>query len=146
MIHHSTPSRPPPAGRGIPRVRQWAAGLAVATASLAGAPAALAVPLSLPGGATGTPVTPPPATAAAHLTVWTVVTILAATVVLSVATTLITLSLEHRHRTRRTPPVPVPPADAQPVSIAAEPPAGQDDIISSHQHLASYDIHQASSQ
>ena len=56
MIHHSASSQPRPAARGIPRIRRWATGLAVAaTASLAGAPAALAVPLPPPGG----PVTDP---------------------------------------------------------------------------------------
>jgi len=107
MIHHSAPSRPRPAGRGIPRIRRWAAGLAVAAiASLAGAPAALAGPIPPPGGAVPDPVPPPPPpspSAAAHLPLWAVVTIVAATAVLSVATTLITLSLEHRLRGRRTP-------------------------------------------
>ena len=69
MIHHSASSQPRPAGRGIPRARRWAVGLAVAAlASLAGAPAALAGPLPPPGGAVTDPVPPPPpAPAAAHL-------------------------------------------------------------------------------
>ena len=145
MIHHSAPSRPRPAGRGIPRIRRWSTSLAVtAIASLAGVPAALAVPLPPPGGATGTPVTPPPppTTAAAHLPLWAVVTIVAATAVLSVATTLITLSLEHRHRARRTPPA---RSGAQTHAITAEPLAGQGDICSSHQDLAGYDMHRADS-
>ena len=107
MIHHSASSQPRPAGRGIPRIRRCATGLAVAAiASLAGAPAALAGPLPPPGGPVTDPVPPPPppAPAAAHLPLWAVVTIVAATIVLSVATTLITLALEHRRRTRRTPP------------------------------------------
>ena len=106
MIHRSAPSQPRPSGRGIAPIRRWAAGLAVAAiASLAGAPAALAVPLPPPGGAVSDPVPPPPpAPAAAHLPLWAVVTIVAATAVLSVATTLITLALERRRRTRRTPP------------------------------------------
>ena len=107
MIHHSASSQPRPAARGIPRIRRWATGLAVAaTASLAGAPAALAVPLPPPGGPVTDPVPPPPPPslpAAAHLPLWAVVTIVAATIVLSVGTTLITLALEHRHRARRTP-------------------------------------------
>jgi hypothetical protein len=61
MIHHSAPSQPHLAGRGIPRIRRWATGLALAAiASLAGAPAALAGPLPPPGGAVTDPVPPPP--------------------------------------------------------------------------------------
>jgi hypothetical protein len=111
MNHHSASSQPRPARGGIPRTRTWATGLtAAAIASLAAAPAALAVPLPPTGGATGNPVTPPPpsAPAAAHLPLWAVIAIVAATAVLSVATTLITLSLEHKHRARRTPPRPDP--------------------------------------
>jgi hypothetical protein len=136
MIHHSASSQPRPAGRGIPRARRWAAGLAVAAlASLAGAPAALAGPLLPPGGAVTDPVPPPPppAPAAAHLPLWAVVAIVAATAVLSVATTLITLALEHRRRARRTP------------AATAGPPPGQGEILSSHQHLAGYDRHRADS-
>ena len=49
MIHPSASPQPRPAGRGIPRIRRWAAGLAVAAlASLAGAPAALAGPCPRP--------------------------------------------------------------------------------------------------
>jgi hypothetical protein len=144
MIHHSASSRPHSAGRGIPRIRRWVAGLAVAAlASLAGAPAALAGPLPPPGGAVTDPVPPPPppAPAAAHLPLWAVVAIVAATAVLSVATTLITLAVEHRHRARRTPAAAGPQAGMQPPSATAEPPAGQGDILSSHQHPAGYDMH-----
>jgi hypothetical protein len=146
MIHHSASPQQDPAGRGIPRIRRWATGLAVtAIASLAGAPAALAVPLPPPGGPVTDPVPPPPppGPAAAHLPLWAVITIVAATAVLSVATTLITLSLEHRHRARRTPVG--PQAGMQPPSATAEPPAGQGDILSSHQHQAGYDMHRADS-
>jgi len=148
MIHHSASSQPRPAGRGIPRARRWAAGLAVAAlASLAGAPAALAGPLPPPGGAVTDPVPPPPpAPAAAYLPLWAVVAIVAATAVLSVATTLITLALEHRHRARRTPAATAGlSAGAQIPSATAEPPAGQGEILSSHQHLAGYDRHRADS-
>ena len=150
MIHHSASSRPHPAGRGIPRTRRWATGLAVAAlASLAGAPAALAGPLPPPGGAVTDPIPPPPPpspSAAAHLPLWAVVAIVAATAVLSVATTLITLALEHRRRARRTPAsAPGPQPGAQAPSATAEPPAGQGDILSSHQHLAGYDRHRADS-
>ena len=149
MIHRSAPSRPRPAGRGTPRTGRRAAGLAVtALASLAGAPAALAGPLPPPGGAVTDPIPPPPppAPAAAHLPLWAVVAIVAATAVLSVATTLITLALEHRRRARRTPAATAgapPGAEARPAT--AEPPAGQGDILSSHQHLAGYDRHRADS-
>ena len=149
MIHHSASSRPHPAGRGIPRTRRWATGLAVAAlASLAGAPAALAGPLPPPGGAVTDPVPPPPPPppAAAYLPLWAVVAIVAATAVLSVATTLITLALEHRRRARRTPAATAGlSAGAQIPSATAEPPAGQGEILSSHQHLAGYDRHRADS-
>ncbi|HEY7144525.1 MAG TPA: hypothetical protein VH637_09780 [Streptosporangiaceae bacterium] len=148
MIQHSAPSQPRPAGRGIPRARRWATGLAVAAiASLAGAPAALAGPLPPPGGAVTDPVPPPPppAPAAAHLPLWAVVTIVAATVVLSVATTLITLSLEHRLRGRTPASAPGTPPGAPTRPATAEPPAGQGEILSSHQHLAGYDMHRADS-
>ena len=149
MIHHSASSRPHPAGRGIPRTRRWATGLAVAAlASLAGAPAALAGPLPPPGGAVTDqiPPPPPPAPPAAHLPLWAVVAIVAATAVLSVATTLITLALEHRCRARRTPAATAGlSAGAQIPSATAEPPAGQGEILSSHQHLAGYDRHRADS-
>jgi hypothetical protein len=148
MIHHSPSSQPRPAGRGIPRTRRWAAGLAVAAiASLAGAPAALAGVLPPPGGAVTDPVPPPPppAPAAAHLPLWAVVAIVAGTAVLSVATTLITLALEHRRRARHTPAAAGLQPGAQPPSATAEPPAGQGDILSSHQHQAGYDMHRADS-
>jgi hypothetical protein len=69
----------------------------------------------------------------------------AATAILSVATTLITLSLEHRHRARRTPAAAGPQADMQSPSATAEPPTGQGDILSSHQHPAGHDMHRADS-
>jgi hypothetical protein len=70
----------------------------------------------------------------------------AATAVLSVATTLITLSLEHRLRGRRTPAsAPGAPPGAPTRPATAEPPAGQGEILSSHQHLAGYDMHRADS-
>jgi hypothetical protein len=149
MIHHSASPQPRPAGRGLPRIRRWATGLAVAAiASLAGAPAALAGILPPPGGAVTDPVPPPPPPsppAAAHLPLWAVVTIVAATIVLSVGTTLITLAVEHRRRGRRTPAAADPQAGMQLPSATAEPPAGQGEILSSHQHPAGYDMHRADS-
>ena len=130
----------------IPRIRRWATGLAVAAiASLAGAPAALAIPLPPPGGGTGTPPPPPSTTAAAHLPLWAVVTIVAATAVLSVAATFITLSLEYRRRARRTAAAPRLPAGPPTPPATAELPAGLGDILSSHQHLAGHDMHRADS-
>ena len=150
MIDQSASSQPRPGGRGVVPIRRWAAGLAMAAiASLAGAPAALAGALPPPGGAVTDPVPPPPPpspSAAAHLPLWAVVTIVAATAVLSVATTLITLALEHRLRARRTPAATAgPSAGAQIPSATAEPPAGPGEILSSHQHLAGYDRHRADS-
>jgi hypothetical protein len=148
MIHHSASSQSRPAGRGIARIRRWATGLAVAAiASLAGAPAALAGPLPPPGAPVIDPVPPPPppAPSAAHLPLWAVVTIVAATIVLSAGTTLITLALEHRHRARRTPAAADPRAGLQLPSAMAEPPAGQGEILSSHQHPAGHDTHRAGS-
>jgi len=79
-------------------------GLAVfLTAGIGLAPAALAaLPPPEPSFA---PVPPPPPAAVvpAHFPLWAIVAIVAATVILSVATTLITLSLEHMRRARHTP-------------------------------------------
>jgi hypothetical protein len=136
MINLPASSHPRLAGRGIPRIRWRAAGLVVAAlAFLAGAPAALAVPLPPTdgGGPAVTPPPPPSITAAAHLPLWAVAAIVAATVVLSVATTLLTLSLERRRQARRTPAAAAEsPAGAQTPSTMAEPRAGHADIISSH--------------
>jgi hypothetical protein len=66
----------------------------------------------------------------------------AATVVLSVATTLVTLSLEQMRRARRTPAaVAEPQAGTQVPSRAAEPQAEQGEILASHHYGAGHDIH-----
>ena len=121
MIHRPASSQPRPAGRGIPRTRRTLtslAGLAVfLTAAIGLAPAASATRLPPPGRGLAPPPPPPPATAAAHFPLWAVIAIVAATVVLSVATTLITLSLEHLRRARRT-----PAATAEPQTCADNPP------------------------
>jgi hypothetical protein len=142
MIHQLASSQPRPAGRGIPRMRWRAAGLVVAAlAFLAGAPAALAVPLPPTDGG-GTPPPPPSITAAAHLPLWAVAAMVAATVVLSVATTLVTLSLEHGRQARRTAAAAAESqAGAQTPSTMAELQAGHADIISSHH----YDMYRAGS-
>jgi hypothetical protein len=132
MIHQPA-SQPRPAGRGIPRIRRWATGLTVAaTAVLAGANAALAGPRPAPDGG-GTPPPPPPYTTAAHLPLSAVIALVAATIVLSVATTLITLSLEQTRRTRCT------------LAAPAEPPAGTGDILASHHYRAGDDKYRAGS-
>jgi hypothetical protein len=72
---------------------------------------------------------------AAHFPLWAVIAIVAATVVLSVATTLITLSLEQLRRARRTPAaVAESQAGAQIPSTTAEPEAGQGEILASHHY------------
>ncbi len=66
----------------------------------------------------------------------------AATVALSVATTLVTLSLEHMHRARRAPAVATEPqAGEQPPSTTAEPEAEQGEILASHHYAAKYDMY-----
>jgi hypothetical protein len=73
--------------------------------------------------------------AAAHFPLWAVIAIVVATVVLSVATTLVTLSLEQMRRARSTPAaVPEPQAGAQVPSRTAEPEAEQGEILASHHY------------
>jgi hypothetical protein len=82
----------------------------------------------------------------AHFPLWAIVALVAATVVLSVATTLVTLSLEHMRRARRTPVAAAgSQAGAQTPSATAEPEAGQGEILASHQHLADYDMYRPGS-
>jgi len=86
------------------------------------------------------PPSPPPAAAAAHLPLWAVIAMVAATVVLSVATTLITLSLEHLRQARRMPAAAAePPAGAAGPAAAPQPEAGQGEILASH-HYAGYEM------
>ncbi len=90
------------------------------------------------GGTPGPPPPPPSTTAVAHLPLGAVVAIVVATVVLSVATTLVTLSLEHMRRARiAAAAAPQPVAQTSPTT--AEPQAGQADVISSHH----YDVYRA---
>jgi hypothetical protein len=144
MIHRPAPPQPDLAGRGIPRTRRTLAtlsGLAVfLTAAFGFAPAASAVRLPPPGGFPVAPPPPPATTAAAHFPLWAVIAIVAATVVLSVATTLVTLSLDHLLRARRTPAVAAePPAHAQTPSIKAGPEAEQGEILIGHYYMAGHD-------
>jgi len=133
MNHQPASSPPRRTARRIPRFRRWAACLAVtAAAVLAATPAALAAPRPPPDGG-GPPPPPPPVTAAAHLPAWAVAAIVIATVVLSVATTLITLSVDRTRHARRTPAM----------AAAAEPQAGHGDILTSHHYRAAHDSYRA---
>jgi hypothetical protein len=105
MTHQPAPPQPRRARRGIPCARRTLTTLSGLTAfmitAIGLAPAASAtLPPPEPPVA---PPSPPPAAAAAHLPLWAVIAMVAGVVVLSVATTLITLALEHLRRTRRTP-------------------------------------------
>jgi hypothetical protein len=136
MIHRSEASQPDHALRGIPRTRRALTtliGLAVfLTVAIGFAPAASAIRVPPPGGGGAPPPPPPPA---AHFPLWAVIAIVAATVVLSVATTLITLSLEQMRRARRTPAaVAKPQAGAQIPSTTAGPEAEQGEILASHHY------------
>ena len=107
MIHRPASPQPRFAGRSIPRTRRTLTALsglaAFLTAAVGLAPAASAIRLPPPGGGGAPPPPPPPITVAAHFPLWAVIAIVAATVVLSVATTLVTLALAHLHYARRTP-------------------------------------------
>jgi hypothetical protein len=68
----------------------------------------------------------------------------AAVVVLSVATPLITLSLDHQRQARRTPAAAAePPAVAPTPATTADPKAGQGEILTSHPNPANYDMYRA---
>ena len=145
MIHRTAPSQPRLARRGRPRTRQMLttlSGLAIfLTAAIGLAPTASATLPPPEPPIAPVPPPPPPAAAPAHLPLWAIVTILAATVVLSVATTLVTLALDHMRRTRRTPAtVTEPQASARPLP-RPDPETGQAEILSSHQHAAGHDRH-----
>ncbi|HXZ70194.1 MAG TPA: hypothetical protein VEH31_04875 [Streptosporangiaceae bacterium] len=104
MSHRPASSQPRLAGRHIPRIHRTLATLgalaAFLTAAIGLAPTASAVlPPPEPPAAPLPP--PPPAAVPAHFPPWAIAAILAATIVLSVATTLITLALEHTRWARR---------------------------------------------
>lgn len=115
------------------------------------APAASAINVPPPGisGATVAPPPPPPpsqaTTVPAHLPLWAIVTIIAATVVLSVATTLITLSLARLRRVRRAPGPAPEPASAPIPTATPEPEAAQDEALTGRPYAARQDTHQAGS-
>jgi hypothetical protein len=147
MIHRPTPSEPRLVRRGIGRTRRTLttlsglAGFLAVTIGLAPAAWAAFPPPEPPVA----PPSPPPA-AAAHFPLWAVVVMVAATVVLSVATTLITLSLEHLRRARRMPEVAAEP-QAGAASPAATPPpeAGPGEILASHHYAAEYEMYRPGS-
>ena len=122
MTHRPASSRP-----HTRRTLTTLSGLAVfLTAAVSLAPAASAVRLPPPGGGGAPPPPPPSTTAAAHFPLWAVIAIVAATVVLSVATTLVTLSLEQMHRARHTSAAAAEPqTGAQILATAAGPEAEQ---------------------
>ena len=143
MIHRPASSQPRLARRDRPRTRQMLttlSGLAIfLTAAIGLAPTASAtLPPPEPSIA---PVPPPapPAAAPAHLPLWAIVTILAATVVLSVATTLITLALDHMRRTRRIAAAVTEPQASAPPLPRPDSETGQAEILSSHQQAAVHD-------
>jgi hypothetical protein len=148
MKHRPAPPLPRPVGRCISRTRRALtalSGLAVfLIAAIGFAPAASAtLPPPEPSVA---PPAPLPIAAPAHFPLWAVIAMVAATVVLPVATTLITLALDHLRRARRTPaPAAEPQAGVQTPSTTVGPEAEQGEILSSHQHLADYHWYQAGS-
>src|SRR5690242_13696926 len=91
MNHQPAPAQPP----CIPRTLAGLGGLAACLAAVIGlAPAAWATPSPPTPSFAPVPPLPPPAAVPAHFPPWAVAAMLAATIVLSVATTLITLALE----------------------------------------------------
>ena len=142
MFHQPASSQQRRAGRGSGRTRQALTVLGtlavVLTPAIGLAPAASA---SVPHWPSSVPAPPPPpaTTAPAHLPLWAVVAIVAATVVLSVATTLITLAAEHMRRARHTPAVAAGPQPGAPSpSVTPGPEAGPGEVLASH-HYAGND-------
>ena len=131
MNHPLAPSWPPRVSRA-PRTLASLGGLAIFLAAEIGlTPSAWA---TSPPEASSAPVPPPPPTAAPeHFPLWAIAAILAATIVPSVATTLITLALEHSRRAGREAEA---AAAARPGAVAPfTPPASQfgpAEILSSH--------------
>jgi hypothetical protein len=148
MIHRPAASGPRPVRRGIGRTRRTLttlsglAGFLAVTIGLAPAAWAAFPPPEPPVA----PPSPPPAAAAAHFPLWAVVVMVAATVVLSVATTLVTLSLEHLRRARRMPAAAAEPQAGE-VSPAITPPpdAGPGEILASHHYAAGYEMYRPGS-
>lgn len=142
MTHSPAPARRRPARRGVPRISQMItavgglASFAAITIGLAPVASAAHVPLPPP-----TPAT----TAPAHFPLWAILTMIAATILLSVATTLITLYLARLRRAHRAAaPEPVPASTAI-TAATPEPKAAQDDILTSHPYAVTQDTHQSGS-
>ena len=134
MIHRLASSPPRLARRHIPGIRRTLTtlgGLAVfVTAAISFAPTAWATPAPPEPSFAPVPPLPPPAAVPAHFSPWAIAALLAATIALSVAATLITLALEHARWARReAAAIPEPRASARsPVTT----PAHRDEILSSH--------------
>ena len=142
MTHRPASSQPRRAGHGIPRTRRAftaLAGLAVILTTAIGlAPAAWARPWP-PTDLPVPPPPPPPATAPAHLPLWAVVAMVAATVVLSVATTLITLAVEqHAPGPPHTSGTADLPSVAPSPSATPAPQAGHGEFLGIY-HMAGHD-------
>jgi hypothetical protein len=97
-MNQPTPSQPPRIPRALAGIGELAACLA---AAIGLPPAARAAPSPPAPSPTPVPPLPPPATAPAHFPPGAVAAILAATIVLSVGTTLITLALQQIRWARR---------------------------------------------
>ena len=146
MIHRPAPPQPCLSERGTSRTRRTLTALsglaAFLTAAIGLAPAASA---TLPPPGPAAPVLPPPPTATpAHFPLWVIVAMVAAIVVLSVATTLITLSLEHLRQARRMQAAAAETQASAPSPVATqEAEGGQGEVLTSHHYTAWHDIYQA---
>jgi hypothetical protein len=125
------------AARRTPRTRRTLArltGLAVLlTAAIGLAPAALATKPPPEPSFAPPPPPPPPAAAPAQLPLWAIAVFLAATVILSVATTLITLALDRTRRARdEAMDAPGPPPSARTPFTSRARYNGDVEIIDSH--------------
>ena len=134
MFHRPASSQPRLAGRHVPHIRRTLAGLGglavFLTAAIGLAPAAWATPAPPEPSFAPVPPLPPPVAVPAHFPPWAIAAILAATIALSVATTLITLALEHSRWARReAAATPEPQASTRTPFIT---PAQQAEILSSH--------------
>jgi hypothetical protein len=149
MTYRLSPSQPRRPGRATPRTRRpltMLGGLAVfLTAAIGLAPGVSATLPPPEPSAAPVPPPPPPTTATAHFPMWAVVAIVAATVVLSVATTLITLSLAHMRRARHTPAAGSGPEPGAPSLSTALEEAGQGEILGSQHHSAGHDVYRVGS-
>jgi hypothetical protein len=147
MIHRPEPPQPCLSERGTWPTRRTLAALgglaAFLTAAIGLAPAAsAALPPPEPSAA---PVPPPPPTAApTHFPLWAIVAMVAVTVVLSVATTLITLSLEHLRQARRTQAAAAETQASTPSPVTTpEAEARQGEVLSSHHYTAGPGMYRA---